>query len=77
MPLEDDMNTKMWRYRAGSEAHMGVYVNESGTLGDMAEVKTFAWNQRSWGLALKNLQWCSIKSYNSKRSGGWGEQKSE
>jgi len=36
MPLENHMNTKIHRHRAGSEAHMGVYVNESGTLGEMA-----------------------------------------
>jgi hypothetical protein len=38
MPLENHiMNTKIPRYMAGSEAHMGVYVNESGTLGDIAK----------------------------------------
>jgi hypothetical protein len=37
MPLEKHVNTKIPRRRAGSEAHMGVYVNESGTLGDMAK----------------------------------------
>jgi hypothetical protein len=34
MPLGNHMNT---RPRTRSEAHMGVYVNESGTLGDIAE----------------------------------------
>jgi hypothetical protein len=35
--FENHMNTEIPRHRAGSEAHMGVYVNESGTLGDMAK----------------------------------------
>jgi hypothetical protein len=30
------MNTKKVGQRVGSEAHIGVYVNESGTLGDIA-----------------------------------------
>ena len=41
------------------EAHMGVYVNESGTLGDIATCEEY---QRSEVLAHDNLHWCSINS---------------
>ena len=37
VPYESLMNTKIPGHRVESEAHMGVYVNESGILGDMAK----------------------------------------